>query len=230
MSQTMMVVGLGRFGQQVARTLAKRGVEVIAIDGDLRAVEEVKDEVAHAASLDATSEAALRALPLDTVDAAVVAIGEDLEANIFITALLKKVGIPRIIARASTDLHARILSEIGAAKVVFVEVQMGEALAETLALEGAHERVELSTGHIFAEISPPRRMVGQSLRALNLRASHGLNVIAILQHVPIVDDEGERAYGKRVIEPPDPDYLIAETDTLAVIAMPERLRSFLVSS
>jgi trk system potassium uptake protein TrkA len=227
MAETVIVVGLGRFGMQVARSLARRGLEVIAVDEDPALVEQVKDEVHHAVTLDATNEQALRTLPLDAADAAVVAMGEDLEANIFITALLKKVGVRRIIARASTELHARILSEVGAGKVVFVEVQMGEALAETLALRGAHERVPLSTGHVFVEISPPRDVVGRSIRDLNLRARHGLTIVAVTQHVPVVDEEGAPSTERRVLDPPDPDYIIAEGDTLAILGRPERLEAFL---
>lgn len=227
MSQTVLVIGLGRFGTEVARTLAQRGVEVIAVDTEMRHVEALKEEVAQALTLDATDEVALRTLQLETIDAAVVAIGEDLEANIFITALLRKVGIRRIVARASTELHARILSELGAGKVVSVEVQMGKALAEILALPGTLDRIELPTGDVFAEIEPPRSIQGRTIRELDLRARHRINIAAVIQRQPYLDEEGEPTYERRVLNPPDPDAQIGEHDVLAVIARPENLEKFL---
>jgi trk system potassium uptake protein TrkA len=126
------VVGLGLFGRALAVDLARAGAEVLAIDSDSRLVDDVRDEAAAAVSLDATDERELRAQGVDKVDVLVASIGNDFEANQLLVVLAKELGIPRIVARAPSANHARILRLLGAHDVVLPEVEMAERTARDL--------------------------------------------------------------------------------------------------
>ena len=116
------VFGLGAFGNEVCRVLSEKGGKVIAFDNRPQPVERIKDQVSQVMVLDSTDEEALRSAPLENVDIAIVAIGDDVEASILTTALLKNMGIPYIIARAVTDIHMRVLRQIGANEVISLEM------------------------------------------------------------------------------------------------------------
>ena len=112
------VFGLGAFGSEICRSLSERGARVIAIDNQPRLIERIKEDVTQALLLDSTDEEALSGAPLEDIDVAVVAIGDDIEASILTTALLKSMGIPFIRARAVTDIHLKVLKQVGADEVV----------------------------------------------------------------------------------------------------------------
>ena len=137
------IIGLGRFGFKIAEILAEKGAQVIAIDKNHTLVEKVGNIVTEALQLDSTDEVALRESGVKDVDVAVVSIGEDVESNILTTTILKNLGIKEIVSRANTKLHAQILKEVGATRVVFPEEDMGLRVANSIFAPGVLEYIEL---------------------------------------------------------------------------------------
>lgn len=173
------VVGLGRFGSSVAKTLQDLGHEVLGIDSDPDIVEIFSDDLTHSVACDTTDEEALRALGLRNFDVVVVAIGHDVQASVLTTVLLKEIGVPRVIAKAANDLHGRTLSKVGADKVVYPERDMGARVAHSLVTGSQIDYIELSPEYTIIEMVAPEKLTGVSLRELNLRAQFGINILAI---------------------------------------------------
>lgn len=175
----IVVVGLGRFGSSVGKNLHHLGHDVLGIDVDPDLVELHTGELTHAVAADCTDEESLRALGLRNFDTAVVAIGHDVQASILITVLLKEIGIPRVIVKASNELHGRTLMKVGADKVIYPERDMGARLSHSLVTGSMLDYIELTAEHTIMELTAPPNLVGLNLRDLNLRARYGINVIAI---------------------------------------------------
>lgn len=214
------VIGLGRFGFAIAKTLSEKGYEVLAIDSNEQLVQETSEFVAHAVTIDATDEKALKAVGIENVDCAVVAIGADIEASILVTVTLKEIGIKEIAARAMTEIHGRVLEKIGATKVVFAERDMGIRLANALVSPEIIEHIDLSPEYSIFEVPPPKDFIGRSLRDLDVRAKYNLNVIAIKRKVKIKSEKGFEERDKINISPAAND-VIAEGDKLIVIGTDE---------
>ena len=123
------VIGMGRFGSSIAKALAEMGFEVLAVDSNEQRIQEISSIVTHAVTADATDEEALRAIGVRNFDVAVVAIGDDIQASILTTLILKDLGMPNLIVKAQSDLHGKVLSKIGADRVVFPERDMGLRVA-----------------------------------------------------------------------------------------------------
>jgi len=154
------VIGLGRFGSSVARTLAESGCEVLAVDVDEVRVKAIADEVTDAVRANALEEEALRALGLRNFEVVVVAIGHEVEASILVTVLLKEMGISKIVAKAQDELHGRVLQKVGADMVVFPERDMGVRLAHTLISRNVIDEIQLSTDYSILEMVAPHRFLG----------------------------------------------------------------------
>ncbi len=217
------VLGLGRFGARVAEVVTARGGEVIAIDRDPEVCEEIKDRVTQAVALDTTDERSLRALGIQDVDVAVVAIGSNVEASIMTTALLRRLGVRRIIARAIGSLQGEILREVGASQVLYLEDQMGEQVAMAIVAPQILERITLGTGHTLAEVQIPPEYVGKTLQEMDLRGRHGLNVIAIKRRVPAVTEDGQSTYEEKVNDLPGANDRVEEEDVLVVVGSRARV-------
>jgi len=213
----VIVVGLGRFGSRVALDLALRGAEVIAVDVDEKVVDGVKDRLALALCLDGTDERALRQAGAVDVDVGVVAVGQNIEQAILCTAVLRRLGVPHIVSRATTPLQAEILREVGAKRVVQLEEHMGRQVAQEIMEPGVGERLRLSSGHHPAELKVRRRLVGRSLADLALRRQYRINVISIQRRTPILDEEGRPSFHVEINDVPGPDDVLGEHDTLVVI-------------
>jgi trk system potassium uptake protein TrkA len=218
------IIGLGQFGFKVATTLAAKGAEVVAVDSNSDRIEQIKDQVTQAICLDSTDERALRSLALQDMDAVVMAIGEGIEASILTTALLKRLRVKKIIARATTPLHGQILKEVGAEKVVYPEDQMGEQLAKSLLAPQVLEQITLQTSHSLAQIRPRKDFIGKTIRELDFRAKFGLNIIAIHRKIPTVTESGESSFKVQVNDLPSPEDRIAEDDVLVVIGSDEKIQ------
>ena len=196
------VIGLGVFGRHVALHLVERGQSVLAIDKDADEVEAIAAELDATVCLDATDERALRELGLERVSCAVVAIGaESMESSILATALLRQMGVPRIVARALNELHARVLYAVGAHEVFNPELEMGERLARRLAEPNVLERLELGEDAELAEVEVPEQLAGRSLVDLDLRRRLGVSVVAIRSggHVRATIDGTETLEGGSVM-------------------------------
>ncbi len=205
------VIGLGRFGTSVALTLQSLGHEVLAIDSDEAQVQKLSDQVTHVVQANTTEEASLHALGLRNFDAVVVAIGADIQANVATTLLLKEIGVPHIIAKASNTLHGKMLEKIGADRVVYPERDMGQRVAHSLVSANVLDYIELSPSLSLVEVTSPKDFVGQTLAQTDLRSRYGVNVVAIKRY----DD---------LIVPPQPDELIHECDVLIVIGASEGIQ------
>ncbi|HOT27755.1 MAG TPA: TrkA family potassium uptake protein [Candidatus Ozemobacteraceae bacterium] len=217
------VLGLGRFGSKLATSLFSRGGEVLAIDSDPDAVERIKDHVSHVAIADVTDELSLRSLGLPDMDVAVVAIGEMIETSILATALLKRLGVRRILSRAVNKSQAQILTEVGATEVFSLEDQMGDQIASRLIAPHILESITLSSGHSLVEILPLKSFIGKTLKDLNLRAKAGINVIAIKRKVPSINERGENTIKVVLNDLPSPDEKITDDDILVVVGQDERI-------
>ncbi|HSH22065.1 MAG TPA: TrkA family potassium uptake protein [Candidatus Caenarcaniphilales bacterium] len=168
MGQQVMVLGLGRFGSAVARELHALGHEVLAVDASESIINEIAPEVTHAIQLDASDENALRAAGAAEFQTAVVAMSSTIEASIFATVALKRLGVPRVIAKASSILHGAILERIGADRVVYPEREAGVDVAHTFLIPNALDYIDLAPRYGIAKVVVPSTFVGRTLRELDL--------------------------------------------------------------
>jgi len=174
-----IVIGLGRFGTSVAETLYGLGNDVLAVDSDEEIVQNISERVTHAVQLDANDENSLRALGIGNFDVAIISIGSDIQASILATLLVKEMGVKHIITKANDALHAKVLYKIGANRVIFPERDMGVRVAHNLCSSNILDYIELSPDFSIAEIAAPTVWENRSLIELNLRATYGINVVAI---------------------------------------------------
>lgn len=173
------VIGLGRFGSSVARTLYALGHTVLAIDKDEEALRAVVDHVTHAVQVDSTDDEAMRAVGVTNLDAVVVAIGEDIQESILTTLLLKELGVKKVVAKAVDERQRMVLEKVGADLVYFPERDMGERVAHSLASPNVLEYIELSPNHTIEEVNIPQRLNGRTIGELDLRNKFGVNVLLI---------------------------------------------------
>jgi trk system potassium uptake protein TrkA len=204
------VIGLGRFGSSVARTLAKMGYEVLAIDGDEERVNDIAEDVTCAEQVNVLEEKALKSLGLRNFDTVIVAIGQEIKASILVTVMLKEMGVSRIVTKAMDELHGRVLEKVGADIVVFPERDMGVRLAHTLVSRNIIDQIHLSSDYSIVELIAPAKFAGETLERLALRQKYGATVMAIRRGGDIIISPGARQ-------------VIAEGDVLVVIGRDEKL-------
>ena len=174
-----VVIGLGRFGSSVATTLAEKGYDVLAIDQKEELVEEISNVVTHAVQADATDEDALKSLGVNNFDIGIVSIGDNIHGNILATLILKELGVPNVVVKAQDSMHGKLLSKIGADKVVYPERDMGSRVANNLISANVLDHIELAPGYNIAEVIASDSLIGSSLQELDLRQKFGVNVLAI---------------------------------------------------
>jgi len=194
MKKTIAVLGLGRFGTAVAKTLQDLGHDVLGIDANQDRVDLLSDQLTHTVVCDCTDEESLRSLGLRNFDIAVVAIGHDVEASILAVVLLKEIGVPMVVAKAASELHGRTLTKVGADRVVYPEREMGYRLVNTLLSGSLMDYIELSPEYTIMELAATGPLAGKTLKELNLRAKYGVTVIAIkrgagINAAPLAADE-----------------------------------------
>lgn len=174
-----VVFGLGRFGWSVATTLAESGCEVLVVDDNEEKINEIADIVTHAVKARITEGEMLKSLGIGNFDGAIVAMAEDLEASVMTTILVKELGVPYVLAKAQSELHAKILKKVGADLIVFPEKEMGIHIANNLMMDNFFDAVELSSKYSMIEIDPLNEWCGHSLQELDLRNRYDINVICI---------------------------------------------------
>jgi trk system potassium uptake protein len=182
MKKQFVVVGLGRLGLSMVATLDSLGHEVLAIDNSESVIQSLADDLpnVHLVATDATDEDAMRGLNVEGFDTAALMIGENhIEASILATATLKEVGVPRIVARATGGIHARVLERVGADRVIQPEREIGEQLARTMASPVLLDYVDLGEDEALIEAQVPRAWLHKSLSELNLSQKMGLTVLAL---------------------------------------------------
>lgn len=177
--KSFVIIGLGRFGTAIASELSALGHEVLAVDVDEERVQQVADHVTLAVTGDGRNIEVLRALGVRNFDCVVVAMGSDVGNSALITLNLKELGVKEVICKAQSHVHSRVLEKIGADRVVFPEYEMGAKLAQGLSSSNVLNFIELSEDYGILELSAPQSWQGKSLRELDVRNRHHVNVIAI---------------------------------------------------
>ncbi len=205
-----VVIGLGTFGSHVARTLFAGGHEVVGLDSDAARVQDVRDYCTRPVTTDATDPDNLRALDLADADAAVVSLGDHMDSSILVTLYLKELGLRKIVVKAISEDHGKVLTLIGATGVVHPERDTAVRLARALGARSIVEYLPLGVGFGLEEIAAPRSFQGRKLRDLAIRQRHQVLVVAVKN-------------GERVDLVPGADYVVEEGDTLVVVGRDEGL-------
>jgi len=178
------VIGVGNFGYYLAAQLFAKGHEVLAIDVDPNRVQEIKDHVTHAVIADATDRKVIETLGIEHMDSAVVCIGSVLSASILTTLVLKDLGVKRVLAKAITENHGRILLKVGASEIFFPEKDLAISLAERLDNPNIIDYLPFLEGFSIIELAPSKQLVGKSLKELDLINRFGVQVVAVKETVP----------------------------------------------
>lgn len=212
--RTYLIVGLGRFGMSLCQRLVALGQRVVAVDQDPSKVSELADLVDYSVQLDATDEDALIKAGAKEADVAVVTIGENISASILATTIIKGLGIEKVVARAQTSIHARVLARVGAHRVIFPERDMGSRVAEQFVYPWLSQFSQLpGNGYIVGELKPLQEMIGKTLQDLNFREVYGATVLLV--------GRGE----KKIL--PEPGSVIEENDRLMIVGEKQRLRPWI---
>ena len=208
--KTFVVIGLGRFGTAVATELSALGHEVLALDDSEENGEKVADKVTHAVTGDARDPAVLRALGVRNYDCAIVAVGVDIGTSALVTLNLKELGVRRVICKAQSHVHRKVLEKIGADRVVFPEHEMGVKLAQGLSSSNVLNFIELSEDFGIVETAIPREWQGKTILALDVRAKYKVNIIAVRK-------KGVEAFNVT----PGPDTQMEAGDTVVAVGRTE---------
>jgi len=200
------IIGLSEFGKVLALKLASRGAEVIAVDTNIALIEDVKNDVSLAVKLDATNERDLISQGINKVDVIVASMGRNFEINALVVVMAKKFGIPKIIARATNSIHARILRQIGATEVVQPEEKSAEQLSHRLLFTGLKSYLELMQGYSIVEIEISKKYEGKTLHQVIPRSKYKVNIIAVKGKRRLLGDVNHREDTINIV-PQDSDEL-----------------------
>ncbi|MBO5143426.1 MAG: TrkA family potassium uptake protein [Clostridia bacterium] len=207
--EQIAIIGLGKFGMSVAKLLSKYDCDVLAIDDSDTLIEEAVPYVTRAIKLNAVDTEALKAVGIKNFDIAIVGIGDNIEASLMINLTLKELGIPKIIAKARDEKHAKLLEMIGVDKIVQPEIDSAVRLVNTLSTKYVKEKMELSKDYSMVEVETPKIWVGKTFSELALRQKHSINVVCVKRN-------GE-------VEFPTANYMLQENDSLMVMASNKEL-------
>ncbi|MBU9672212.1 TrkA family potassium uptake protein [Planococcus sp. CP5-4] len=213
MKKEFVVIGLGRFGGSIVRELIEQGADVMAIDKDHERVDEFASIATQAVVADTTDESVLKSLGVRNFEQVIVAIGENIQASILTTLMLKEIGVKKITVKAQNDYHAKVLHKIGADKVVHPERDMGIRIAHNILSNNVLDYLELSDEHSIMEIKANDKLAGYTLIELDIRAKYGINIVAIKR-----DDD--------IIVSPQADMEIERDDILIIIGSDADINRF----
>lgn len=210
MKKTYAVFGLGRYGIAVARELVEHGMEVIAVDSEERIVNMAADELPICKCADITDPDVIRQLGISNVDVVIIAMANNLEASVMAVTLCKEIGVKTVIAKCANEMHQKILTRVGADKVVFPENESGIRLARNLLSSGFVDMVSLAKNVSMIELDVKPEWLGKNLIQLNLRKKNSINVVALRRADMVSVDI-------------DPHAPLQKEDKLIVIANTEKL-------
>lgn len=219
------VIGVGRYGATIARSLANKGAQVFAFDPNEEKIESIKDDVAYAVTLDATDIRAMRTQNLAEMDAAVVAIGENFEATILSCVHLMDIGVKRVIARASGDHQRLILEKIGVEEILSPETEVAHVVREKLFNPNIVSFLQLPDDHEIAEIKAPKGVVGRTIDAVGFRNKYEITLITIKREYEFTKN-GKDEKEDHIIGVPKSDMVIKEKDTLVVFGAAKNVERF----
>ena len=202
--KSYLVIDLGRFGGEVARSLCRQGCEVLAMDVSSDLVNQIAGEVTHAVVGNAQDKEVLRALGAGSFDCAIIAIGDNLAASVLTVMNLKELEVPYVVCKAHDETHRRVLEKLGVDRVVIPELEYAQRLARSLYSHNVLDYIELSKDYGILEIPAPKSWAGKTLKELNVRAKLGINIIAVKN-------------GAETNVSPSADYAIRAEDVLAVL-------------
>jgi len=202
--KSYFIIGLGLFGEALARSLCRLGAEVLAMDIRSDLVQLVSGEVTHAVVGDGQDKEVLRALGAADFDCAIIAIGDDLAASVLTLMNLQELGVKQIICKAHDETHRRVLERLGAHKVLIPEQEHAQRVARSLVRHNVLDYIELSEEYGILDVPAPKNWIGKTLKELNVRAKLGVNIIAVES-------------GKKTNVSPAADYLIREGDIMVVL-------------
>ncbi|MDR2426940.1 MAG: TrkA family potassium uptake protein [Endomicrobium sp.] len=215
------VIGLGTFGSNVAKELAKKNMQVLAIDNDMDAVNKISQFVTQSLAVDATDEKAMKNTGIADCDTVIVSIGESVETSILATLIVKELGVKNIIVKCSSQWHSKVAVKIGADKVVYPEFEMAKKLVENIVSPNILEQIELSKNYNLIELVAPKEFWGSTIKDSGIRNNYRINIIAIRRRIPMVDDEGNAAIKEEINMLPSADDEIMQNDTLVIIGSKE---------
>lgn len=199
--RSIAVIGLGSFGASICDVLAEKGTTVVAMDRDPVMVEKMKNRVSAAVLVDTTNEDSLLKAPLEDIDVAIVAIGDNLEASILTTMLLKQRGVPFVVARSISPLHDTVLRRVGANEVINVEVETGTRIARRLVAPDILDSVPLSAEVSLTEQLVPKFFIGETTETIKLEEKMNLRLVAILRLSIDLDDSGNSVRREDLVYP-----------------------------
>ncbi|MBO5275430.1 MAG: TrkA family potassium uptake protein [Clostridia bacterium] len=205
--KSFCIIGLGRFGKTLAKTLAEEGAQVMVIDEDPDSVAAVADIVTSAVIGDPTNEAVLRTSGVKNYDCAIVSISKKIDDSVLVTLMLKDLGIGWVVARSVSELHTRVLEKIGADQIVFPERDMGEKFAYMLGRENVLDYIEFSDEYSIVEIKVPESWLGKDLIKLDIRRKYNITVIAV------------RTESGKIDISPGPNRVFRPGDTATLVGM-----------
>ncbi len=211
------VIGLGKFGARVATRLSEKGIEVVAIDSNIELVEKIKDLVTHSVCIDVTDEKALRSVNISDVDVAIVSIGDNIQMSIMAVAMLRKLGVGRVIARATNLLHEHVLQEIGASEIIKVEEDMGDIIASKIVAPHIVQQYNFAPGYSIVQMKLGKHFAGKTLVESQLKQVYSLNAVAIEKKVPYITEEGKSDFRIEINDNPVPMDTISDDDIVVVV-------------
>ncbi len=222
-----VIFGLGNFGSSLAIQLVQLGHEVIGVDERLETVDKYKHSITHAIALDSTSKEAVEQLPLKDVDAAIVAIGENEGATIMTAALLKLIGVERIICRVTSPLQKIVLEAMNIQEFVYPEAYSAERLALKLDLPGVIDSFQINTNYRLLEVAVPKRYIGSSVTKLNLAVKYRLVLVSILKKINKKNQFGRDSSELQVVGIVPPETILQNEDVLLLFGAPRDLEDFI---
>ena len=214
-AQQVAVIGLGGFGSNLVKALSKKAVDIIAVDVDERRVNAIRDYATQAIAMDATQKDNLEGIGVAALDCVIVSPGPSLEPSIMVVHFLKELGVRRIIAKALSEDHEKILTLVGATEVAYPERDSARKIANRLTFSNLLDYLPIEAGLVVHEIAPPDAFIGRSLSDIHLRKRFNVTVIAIKSLIPAQTHVN-----------PGADFIIKESDILVVFGSEEDINRF----
>lgn len=211
-----IVIGLGNFGSTLSISLTEMGFEVIAVDNDMRKVNEFKERITHTICLDSGDKAAMETLPLKDSDAVIVAIGEDFGASVLTTAILKQLGAKKIIGRAISDLHQTVIEAIGVEEIIRPEEESAHRLSKRFQIKGVVDSFEISEDYNIVETEVPEEYIGKTVQETNFRAEFNLNILTVIRMVKTENIIGQSSLKRKVLGVVTPNTTFEKGDILVI--------------
>ncbi len=227
MNYRFAVIGMGRFGTKIAKTLSHRGAEVIAIDSEESKVDVLRDDVAYAITMDSTDVKALEAVNINEMDAVVVAIGENFEALLLTVAHLMDMNVKRIIARAGNRQQNMILQKMGIKEILSPEDEVGIIVAERLIHPSVMTFLQLPDEYEIAEIKPPKGIWNKTVGNIQMQMKYELNLITIKREYEVMDENGQPVKEAHIFGIPKDNTIIYDTDTIIVLGKEQDIERFI---